>query len=77
LALRQFDGRFAPKTRRVKHDFAFGGLQTCGHCGCALVGDTKKGRYVYYRRTHFRENCPEPYTRKELLQQICMPNQTP
>jgi DNA invertase Pin-like site-specific DNA recombinase len=63
------DGRNARKTRRVKHDFAFGGLLTCGHCGCALVGDIKKGRYVYYRCTHFKRNCPEPYTREEVLEQ--------
>jgi DNA invertase Pin-like site-specific DNA recombinase len=63
------DGRNARKTRRVKHQFAFGGLLTCGHCGCALVGDIKKGRYVYYRCTHFRQNCPEPYTREEVLEQ--------
>ena len=42
------DGRYARKTRRAKRDFAFAGLITCGHCGCALVGEIKKGRYVYY-----------------------------
>jgi DNA invertase Pin-like site-specific DNA recombinase len=63
------DSRFARKTRRVKHDFAFGGLLTCGHCGCALVGDIKKGQYVYYRCTHFKQNCPEPYTREEVLEE--------
>jgi DNA invertase Pin-like site-specific DNA recombinase len=63
------DGRFARKTRRVRHDFAFAGLLTCGHCGCALVGDTKKGRYVYYRCTHYKQNCPDPYTREEALEE--------
>jgi hypothetical protein len=63
------DGRFARKTRQAKHDFAFSGLLTCGHCGCALVGDIKKGRYVYYRCTHFKQNCPEPYTREEALEE--------
>jgi DNA invertase Pin-like site-specific DNA recombinase len=63
------DGRFARKTRRVKHDFAFAGLLTCGLCGCALVGDTKKGRYVYYRCTHYKQNCPDPYTREEALEE--------
>jgi hypothetical protein len=27
---------------------AFSGLITCGHCGCAMVDEIKKGRYVYY-----------------------------
>ena len=31
------DGRRAKKSRRVKHDFAFSGLITCGHCGCSIV----------------------------------------
>ena len=63
------DGRHARKTRKVRHEFAFSGLLTCGHCGCALVGDIKKGRYVYYRCSHFRGKCPEPYTREEVLEQ--------
>jgi len=31
------DGRHAKKNRRVKHDFAFSGLISCGHCGCSIV----------------------------------------
>jgi len=31
---------------RIKHDFAFSGLVRCGHCGCTLVAEIKKGRYV-------------------------------
>jgi hypothetical protein len=41
------DGRHAKKHRRVKHDFAFSGLIACGHCGCSIVGEIKKQRYVY------------------------------
>jgi site-specific DNA recombinase len=61
------DGRRARKTRNMKHHFAFSGLLRCGHCGCALVGDIKKGRYTYYRCTRYKQNCPEPYTREEVL----------
>src|SRR6266852_1583543 len=61
------DARAEDKTRRVKHDFAFTGLVRCGHCGCILVGETKKGRYVYYHCTGNRGKCPEPYTRQEVL----------
>jgi hypothetical protein len=35
----------------------------CGHCGCALVAEKKKGRYVYY---HCTGKCFEPYTREEV-----------
>jgi len=53
------------KTRRVKHDFAFSKLITCGHCGCAMVGEVKKGKYIYYHCTGYKGNCKEPYTREE------------
>jgi site-specific DNA recombinase len=61
------DGRNTRKTRRGKHDFAFSGLITCGHCGCALVGEIKKHRYVYYHCTGFKGKCPEPYVREEIV----------
>jgi DNA invertase Pin-like site-specific DNA recombinase len=62
-------GRGSRKTRKIKENFAFSGLLTCGHCGCALVGDIKKGKYVYYRCSHYRGKCPEPYTREEVLEE--------
>jgi DNA invertase Pin-like site-specific DNA recombinase len=31
------DGRGARKTRQVREHFAFSGLITCGHCGCAAL----------------------------------------
>jgi DNA invertase Pin-like site-specific DNA recombinase len=61
------DARAENKTRKVKHDFAFTGLVRCGHCGCVLVGELKKGRYVYYHCTGNRGKCAEPYTRQEIL----------
>jgi site-specific DNA recombinase len=62
------DGRGSKKTHRVKDLFAFSGLVTCGHCGCSLVGEIKKGRYVYYHCTGYKGKCPEPYTREEVLE---------
>ena len=61
------DGRHENKHRKTKHDFAFSGLIRCGHCGYALVGEIKKGRYVYYHCTGYRGRCPERYTREEDL----------
>ncbi len=63
------DGRFANRHRKVRHDFAFSGLVSCGHCGCSLVGEIKKGRYVYYHCTGYKGKCPEPYTREEVLEE--------
>ena len=63
------DGRAANRGHKLKHDFAFSGLISCGHCGCSLVGEIKKGRYVYYHCTGYKGKCPEPYTREEVLEQ--------
>ena len=57
------------RTRKAKHDFPFSGLLSCGHCGCALVGDIKKGKYVYYRCTRKKGECDEPYTRQEVFEE--------
>jgi site-specific DNA recombinase len=61
------DARSENRTRKVKHDFAYTGLVHCGHCGCLLVGELKKERYIYYHCTGNRGKCPEPYTREEIL----------
>jgi len=53
----------------VKRDFAFSGLIKCGHCSFSLVGEMKKGRYVYYHCSGFKGKCPEPYTREEILEE--------
>lgn len=63
------DSRFAKRHRKGKCDFAFSGLISCGHCGCSLVGEIKKGRYVYYHCTGYKGKCPEPYTREEILEE--------
>jgi site-specific DNA recombinase len=62
------NGRHAKKNRRAKHDFAFSGLITCGHCGCSIVGKIKKQRYVYYHCTGFKGRCDEPYVREEVIE---------
>lgn len=61
------DARAENKTRKVKHDFAFSGLVRCGHCGCLMVGELKKRRYLYYHCTGNRGKCPERYTRQEVI----------
>jgi len=61
------DARAKNRTRKVKHEFAFTGMVHCGHCGCLLVGELKKARYVYYHCTGNRGKCSEPYTREEIL----------
>lgn len=69
------DGRFAKKAKRGKHDFAFSGLIACHACGCAVVGEIKKQRYVYYHCTGYADKCRgnpasccHKYVREEALE---------
>ena len=55
------------RTRQQKHEWAFQGLVSCGHCGCALTAEIQKGRYVYYHCTGHKGKCPEKYVREEDL----------
>jgi len=63
-----FDRRVETKQHRIKHDFAFTGFIRCGHCGCGLVGELKKQKYVYYHCTGHRGKCEEPCTREEVVE---------
>lgn len=70
------DGRHAKKQRRMTHDFAFSGLIACAKCGCSVVGEIKKQRYVYYHCTGYADKCQgnpascrRSYVREELLEQ--------
>ena len=63
------DGRNANRNRKSKHDFAFTGLIRCGHCGCSMVAEIKKSRYIYYHCSRAKGKCPEPYTREEVLEE--------
>ncbi len=57
------------KPRQVKHNFAFQNLIRCGHCGCALVGEIQKKKYIYYHCTYYKGKCDEPYVREEVLEE--------
>lgn len=63
----RLDARQELRHRKVIHDFAYTALVRCGHCGCSLVGELKKKRYVYYHCTGNKGKCDEPYTREEIL----------
>jgi site-specific DNA recombinase len=63
------DGRNAHKIRKSKFEFGFQGLINCGHCGCAMVGEVKKGKYVYYHCTGYKGKCGDPYVRQETLEE--------
>ena len=69
------DGRLAKKSKLRKRDFAFSGLIACHACGCAVVGEIKKERYVYYHCTGYADKCQgnpvscrRKYVREEVLE---------
>ena len=61
------DGRSEGNLRAKPMDFTYTGLMTCGHCGCAVVGELKKKKYIYYHCTGNKGKCHEPYVRQEAL----------
>jgi DNA invertase Pin-like site-specific DNA recombinase len=62
-----FNKRSSCPTGRQKHDFMFQGMLTCGNCGCAIVAEIHKGKYIYYRCTHNQGKCPDKYAREEKI----------
>ena len=69
------DGRHGKKSKRGRRDFAFSGLIACRACGCAVVGEIKKERYVYYHCTGYADKCQgnpascrRKYVREEMLE---------
>ena len=61
------EGKNSAKEKRKSHNFAFSRLLKCGHCGCSMTGEMKKGKYVYYHCTGYRGNCGEPYVREKVI----------
>ena len=62
--LRRNGHRRMPQKR---HKFTFQGLVRCGHCGCAMVAELKKGKYIYYHCTQKKVKCPG---RKPVLEAV-------
>ena len=54
-----------------KHNFAFSNLIKCSKCGCFLVGEIKKGKYIYYHCTGNKGgNCKKgSYIREEKIEE--------
>ena len=59
------------KARSHDIEFAYTGLLTCGHCGCQMTAELKKGKYVYYHCTGKRGGtCKKDYIREEKLDEV-------
>ncbi|HEY4009736.1 MAG TPA: recombinase family protein [Acidobacteriaceae bacterium] len=48
-------------------EIAFRGLVNCAYDGCAVTGEIKKGKYVYYRCTGYHGKCDLPRFKEEEL----------
>lgn len=62
--------RAGSRPRKIRREFRYAGVMRCRRCQCAIVGDIKKARYVYYRCSHRRGSCSEPYVREERLREL-------
>lgn len=61
-------------TSTKKRDFIFSNLIHCSHCGCYLVGELKKGKYIYYHCTGNRGgDCKKKsYIREEIIEKAVL-----
>ncbi len=63
---------FERKARPCVHgsvDLVYRGQIKCGECGRYLVGEIKKGKYVYYRCSSLKNECSQGYIKEEVLNQ--------
>ena len=65
-------GRGSPQARV---EYPYRRLLVCGHCGCTLTASTAKKKYIYYRCTGGRGECPQSriYIRQRDLGEILLP----
>jgi len=47
--------------------FPYTGIMKCGHCGCSITAERRKGKYSYYHCTGYKGKHGEPHTREEKL----------
>lgn len=57
------------KPKKIKHNFIYSGLIKCSHCGCVLVGEIKKQKYIYYHCTGNKGgDCKKKYLKEEIIE---------
>lgn len=58
-------------SRNIHRNFLFSGIIKCEKCGCSLVGELKKGKYIYYHCTGNRGgNCKRKYLKEKHAEEI-------
>ena len=59
------------KARSHDVEFTYTGLLKCGHCGCQLTAELKKGKYIYYHCTGKRGGtCKKDWIREEQIDDV-------
>jgi site-specific DNA recombinase len=53
--------------KSTARSFLYQGIITCANCGCQVVGELQKGRYIYYSCTNGRKVCKRIFVREENL----------
>lgn len=53
--------------KHVENEFLYQGLITCEKCGCQVIADRKKGKYIYYTCSNSRRVCKREYVREEVI----------
>lgn len=51
----------------MRRDFLYRGVLKCAECGNVLVGELKKGKYVYYRCISMKNGCTQGYVPESVL----------
>lgn len=60
--------KYAGSPKKIKHDFIYSGMIHCAHCGCMLVGEIKKQKYIYYHCTGNKGgDCKKHYLKEEII----------
>lgn len=52
-----------------KRDFIYRGVLSCGECGTQMVGEIKKGKYIYYRCLLKKNGCSQGYISESVIDQ--------
>lgn len=55
--------------KHVEKGLLFQGLITCAYCGCCVVGEIKKGKYIYYHCSNGKNSCKKEYVREEVIEE--------
>lgn len=56
------------KSKSRKGLFPYTNMIKCGACGYVLTAEIKKGKYIYYHCTGYKDNCKQPYIKQEVIE---------